>query len=460
MSGSEPAAPQVPPAAALSAWSPGLRIAFRFVCSYLPLSAYLGPLSFLPGTGGATRIYLYFWQAVLPWVAKHLLHLHRPLDLLQDGGGDNTASFVKLLSMGILAAVATLVWTLLDRKRGDYRRLHAALRLYVRYLLGFVMFNYGMIKVIQTQFLPLSAWRLEEQYGDLSPMGLLWTFMSYSVPYNVFTGGAEALGGLLLLFRRTTTLGALLTVAVLSHVVLINFSYDVIVKLYSSNLLFLGLFLLAPDLSRLADLLVLNRPTTPPPPLPRAFDQGWQRALRRGLKLLLIGYVLFTLTEERWPIRKRTLEWRAKQLAGPSKTYGVDEMIRNGRTIPLPSPTPVLAFVPPPPPLLSLAAPAGVDRWRSITFGPRGWTVTLPDLEDREFATDYDAAKATYVVWSKDRRTKLGRFTCSRPDGDHLVIEGTLGNDTIALSLHRLDLSRYPLLRRDVHGINEKPFDR
>ncbi len=457
MSGIEPAGPQVPPATELPPWSPGLRIAFRFIVCYLPLSAYLGPLSFLPGTGGATRIYFRFWQAVLPWMAKHVLHLNRPLDLLQDGGGDNTASFVKLLSMGILAAVATLVWTLLDRKRRDYRQLHAALRLYVRYLLGFVMFNYGMIKVIQTQFLPIGSWRLEEQYGDLSPMGLLWTFMGHSAPYNVFTGGAEALGGLLLLFRRTTTLGALLTVAVLSHVVLINFSYDVIVKIYSSNLLLLGLVLLAPDLSRLADLLVLNRKTTPPPPLPRAFDQGWQRDLRLGIKLLLIGYVLFTLTEERWPIHKRMLERQARQRAGPSKSYEVDEMIKNGRTLPLPSPTPRLEFVPLPPPPLSPAAPAGTDRWRSLTFSPQGWTVTLPDLASREFATDYDAATATYVVWSQDRRTKLGRFTCSRPDGDRLVMEGTLGNDTLALSLHRLDLSRYPLLRKDFPGMSGKP---
>jgi hypothetical protein len=39
--------------------------------------------------------------------------------------------------------------------------------------------------------------RLLKPYGESSPMGLLWTFMGYSTGYNLFTGGAEALGGLL-----------------------------------------------------------------------------------------------------------------------------------------------------------------------------------------------------------------------------------------------------------------------
>jgi hypothetical protein len=460
MTGTETAESLPPPEAPLApAWSPVRRLAFRLAFSYILLFAYLGPFGYLPGTGWANGAYDRFWQALLPWIGKHVLHLRRPLDLFLDGGGDSTASFVRLASTVTLAVVATLLWTLLDRRRQEYRRLDAGLRLYVRYLLGFVMFHYGMVKVIQTQFVVLHTWRLEEQYGDLSPMGLLWTFMSYSAPYNVFTGGAEALGGLLLFFRRTTTLGALLLVAVLSHVVLINFSYDVIVKIYSSNLLLLSLFLLAPDLPRLADLLVLNRPTAPAPALPRGFDQGWQRLARQGIKFLFTAYVLVTATQARLELRKGMRARRAQQLAGPGEAYGVDEMIRNGSPIPLPSPTPLLAFEAPPPPL-SLPAPAGPQRWRSVTLSPARISVTLPDLQAIEFAADYDAATATYAVWSPDHRTRLGSLAGSRPDADHLVLEGKLGDETLSFSLHRLDLSRYPLMRRGFHWINEKPFER
>jgi hypothetical protein len=41
-------------------------------------------------------------------------------------------------------------------------------------------------------------------------MGILWTFMAASTGYTIFAGLAEAVAGLLLLFRRTSTLGALL----------------------------------------------------------------------------------------------------------------------------------------------------------------------------------------------------------------------------------------------------------
>ena len=77
----------------------------------------------------------------------------------------------------------------------------------------FTLLSYGTIKIIQTQFPFPSFDRLLERYGDSSPMGLLWTFMGYSRPYNFLAGACEASGGLLLFFRRTTTLGALVAAA-------------------------------------------------------------------------------------------------------------------------------------------------------------------------------------------------------------------------------------------------------
>jgi hypothetical protein len=94
-------------------------------------------------------------------------------------------------------------------------------------------------------------------------MKLLWTFMGASIPYVIFTGAAEMLGGLLLAARRTTLLGALVCIGVLSNVVMLNFSYDVPVKLYSSHLLLMAVFLAAPDLRRLASLFVWNRRVPP-----------------------------------------------------------------------------------------------------------------------------------------------------------------------------------------------------
>src|SRR5947199_1204250 len=105
------------------------------------------------------------------------------------------------------------------------------------------MLSFGAYKVIKSQFPAPSLDRLLEPYGDSSPMGLLWTFMGASKAYTIFGGFAEMLGGALLTVRRTTLLGALVCIGVITNIVMLNFSYDVPVKLYSTHLLLMAIFL-------------------------------------------------------------------------------------------------------------------------------------------------------------------------------------------------------------------------
>ena len=125
-----------------------------------------------------------------------------------------TYNYVQIVCFAALAAVAALVWTLLDRRRA---RLHAAVRVApgLRPLLA----RHGddpvrRRKIIQSQFPTPSLDRLLQPFGDASPMGLLWTFMGASAAYTIFAGVAEMLGGLLLIVRRTTLLGALVSIGV------------------------------------------------------------------------------------------------------------------------------------------------------------------------------------------------------------------------------------------------------
>jgi len=204
------------------------------------------------------------WFAAASWLCTHVLHLSPTVSVAAPYTlADNVIGYVELLCFIVLAALAAIVWTLLDRKRTEYRTLHEWLRIYVRYALAFAMLGYGMDKVFALQFnwsMP-GPGRLAEPLGNYSPFALLWTFMGYSTPYTIFTGVGEVIGGVLLFFRRTTTLGALIISGVMANVVALNFSYDVGVKIFSSLLLFLAMFLLVPDLRRLMDFFVLNRPT-------------------------------------------------------------------------------------------------------------------------------------------------------------------------------------------------------
>ena len=251
-------------------WSLLQRIGFRFVCAYLifyttPAPGRSSLIAAIPGTTFLTRPYVKMWRAIVEWVAAHVFHLTGSVAVYPqvNGSGDSTLDYIQVLCYAALAAVAALVWSILDRKRTEYRRLHAWLRIWVRYTLAFTLFSYGFAKVFPLQFQPAPLARMMEPFHDFSPMGVLWTFMGASMAYTIFAGASEVLGGLLLLFPRTTSLGALVSGAVMLNVVMLNFCYDVPVKLYSANLLLMAVFLAAPDLGRLANVFLWNRPTRP-----------------------------------------------------------------------------------------------------------------------------------------------------------------------------------------------------
>jgi hypothetical protein len=431
------AAPAPPPPPAGPAWGRARLIAFRFVFSYLALYQFPDVIGMLPGLANLGESSPGIWQPIVSWTGKHVFHLAMALPLVtEEGSGDDTAQFLLLLCKVALAAAAALVWTLVDRRSQDHRRLHAGLRIYVRYLLGSVLLGYGMVKLIKVQF--QFPWRLEEPYGEMSPMGLLWMFMGYSKLYNLFAGAAEAGAALLLFFRRTTTLGALLAAAVMTNVVMINFSYDVPVKQWAVHLLLMAVFLLAPDLRRLADLLVLHRPTAAPAAASLPIVPRWRRIAPLVLETVVIGYFLVSTTKtslDRWLQIDRRV---ARADAAGATRYEVDDFVRNGRLVP--------------------PSPHEAGRWSWLRFLPQ--KVEVATMDGRSLVLGYDAAQQTLVVPGGDRRTRLGVLACSRPDADHLVLTGTLANDSLIVTLHSADPKRFFLVRRGFHWIDEAPEDR
>lgn len=178
------------------------------------------------------------------------------------GSGDPTYSYLLFAIHLVLAAFVCVIWSLLDRRRRGHPKLFAWFLIGVRVILGFTMLSYGLSKIIPSQFPPfLLLERLLAPYGDSSPMNILWSFMSSSEAYTIFGGAGEVIGGLLLFWRRTATLGALVTAAVMINVAALNYCYDVPVKLYSSHLAFMAFIIMLPDLRRLVDILLLNRAT-------------------------------------------------------------------------------------------------------------------------------------------------------------------------------------------------------
>ena len=80
-------------------------------------------------------------------------------------------------------------------------------------------------------------------------------------------------------------LGTLISFAVLTNVIMLNFAYDVPRKIYTIHLILMCLFLLLPDMRRLLDLFVFNRKVQLSSPVPLFKD----KLLNKGVLLPAIG---------------------------------------------------------------------------------------------------------------------------------------------------------------------------
>jgi hypothetical protein len=391
-------------------WSLPHRFAFRFFCCYWPLYALpeTGRVSLLPFGGGIFKPYEAVWHAVVPWVAIHVLGVTgTPATYIRTGSGDTTLQYVHQLLYVVVSLAAMALWSILDRRRPNYRTLDAWVRVLVRYNLAFTLFGYGFVKIVPLQFRPARFSRLMEPYGEFSPMGVLWSFMGASLPYVVYSGCAEALGGFLLLFRRTTSLGALVAFTVMLNVAALNYCYDVPVKLYSTNLVFMAAFLLLPDLGRLWNVLVRNLAVEPADLNPIRFERRWLRIGQVVCWVVVVGIHVVAGVIGGWN--------------GYQSTYGHPLRVPHSGLYEVESGAP--------------------GNWRKVAIDfPNMMTVRRSDDTVKGFSTDT-------ATWSE-------------PDPEHVVIAGSFDGAPRTVRLKKVDARQIPLLNRGFHWINETPFNR
>ncbi|HEY3492542.1 MAG TPA: hypothetical protein VGK43_06295 [Solirubrobacterales bacterium] len=161
-------------------------------------------------------------------------------------------------------------------------------RLLLRGALALPMIASGIVRLIPVWGPPLRPFDQLQRLGELTQGELLRTLVGASPLFQSFTGLAALLGGVLLLFPRTTLLGTVICAANLAMAVTLAFCYDLPSKLYVSCLLLLSLVLLAPDLRRLVELFFLDRAVEPPKTPPAA--AGWPD---RVLQLLGAGVIVW-----------------------------------------------------------------------------------------------------------------------------------------------------------------------
>ena len=419
-------------------WNLGTRIAFRLAFSYFVLFLFPFPITVLPYTNYLAGWYDELLHVVVVWVASHILHVGYPITVFTNGSGDTTYDWVLTFCFLTVAVTATVVWSVLDRKRPNYETLHQWLRIGIRVALATTMISYGMNKVIKLQFPAPFLSRLMSTYGESTPMSLLWTFMGASKTYTIFTGAVEVLGGLLLFVPRLTLLGALVTMAAMGNVFILNMSYDVPVKIFSFHLLAMSVLLVTPDLKRMAAFFLFNRRVEPESSRP-LFQRRW---LNYGLLALQLLYGAWTIGSDTYG------NYQAAKLRGDNAPkpplYGiwmVDEFSINGETRP----------------------PLATDdqRWqRVIVDSPFEVFVQSMTGSHQRFQQQLNAGKKTITWRKRESQTWKAQFNFTNATAEILTLEGELNGQAIRAKLHHVPEPKFMLTTRGFHWINEYPFNR
>ena len=412
-------------------WGLATRLAFRLVFAYEIIYSFPFPLNLLPWSDKILGWYDALFGKMTIWTGAHILHLNSPLAYSFYADGDSLFGWVANLVKLMLAVAAAVIWSLLDHKRSSYRSMQEWLWLYVRLVLGTAMLGYGAVKVIKVQFPDLFLWRLLSPYGDSSPGGLLWSFMGYSRSYNLFTGLVELVGGALLFVPRLATLGALVCVGAMANVFMLNVGYDVPVKLYSLNLLLMGVYLMASEARRLLDFFVLNRPAAPVTHLP-LFRRRWLNNAALALQLVLLLCVgASQLYQSHQRYRQSGDGAPPPPLFG---VYSVDEFIVDGQTRP--------------------AVLTDDARWRRVTFERYNLMAIFPgDSPVQRYKIKLDPAKESVELHKITGGSWKAAFTFQQPSPTQVTLSGEMDGRRIQATLRRLELKSLPLYENGFHWI-------
>ncbi|CAN5616642.1 hypothetical protein BH10BAC2_BH10BAC2_06480 [soil metagenome] len=420
-------------------WSFSKKMAFRFFFLLFVLYIFFNPNGFLPYSDVAFEYYILPFHQLIPWIGKNILHLSTDITVFTNGSGDTTYDFVVVFFTAIIASAGCIIWTLLDRDRKNYNNLHYWLTAIMRYYLAFTMFSYGFVKIYKLQFPYPSPDRLLESYGDSSPMGLAWTFIGYSKGYNYFTGFGEVIAGLLLLFKKTTTLGAMLSLVIAGNIMAINYSFDIPVKLLSTALVIMCLFLLARDIKRLNNFFILNKPSGASDIKTPEFRKRWVNITSVFFKYGLIAFVLYSnISGAISGMAQYGDEAKKPPLYG---IYNVESFVKNNDSLP----------------------PITTDtvRWNKIIVSWPG-SVKLKMMNESYvwYAFEPDTVAKRIIMYSWDDTTKKSSFVYTIPSKDKMIMRGKWNNDSLIIRCTKYDLSNFLLMNRGFHWVNEYPMNR
>ncbi|MEO6837599.1 MAG: hypothetical protein ABI185_04380, partial [Ginsengibacter sp.] len=236
-----------------------------------------------------------------------------------------------------------------------------------------------------------------------------------------------------------STFGSLVCIAVLSNIVAMNFCYDVPVKLFSSNLLLMAIFIAVPDMKRLINFFFRNKAVPAVNTQPK-FYKRWMKITWITVKILLIGSVLYSTISSVWEGYKIYGD-KATQEAPLFGIYNVTKFVRNKDTL-LPLATDTL-------------------QWKQLDILYSKYA-TIKMMND-------SLKRYNFIINSTINTVSLSEYSDPgyqsilyyyKPDATHLILDGKLKDDSVYIEMKKIDFNKMRLINRGFHWINEYPYNR
>jgi len=227
-------------------------------------------------------------------------------------------------------------------------------------------------------------------------------------------------------FRAQHALGADI------EVVALNATYDFGLKTFGFHLLLMSLFLLAPDLSRLADFFLLDRPVgrSTQPPL---FRTRRANTVALGVQLLVGLYLLGNFTSIFLSY------WYGDGDRSPrSALYGIwdiDQLVVDGQVD-----TPLLYDYD--------------RRWRRVVFDKPGrMAFQRTDDSFLHYDVSIDVDNRSVVLSKRNSKDWNAAFSFQRPARDALLLDGEIDGYQIHLRLRLVELDTFRLRNHDFRWV-------
>ena len=100
-------------------WNIFQKIGFRFIFVYFGLHIFPFIIAYIPYSNYVTTFYTDARKSLIVWVGEHILNVGK-ITIFPAGSGDTTYNYVEIFTFFMIAVIACIIWSILDRKRANY----------------------------------------------------------------------------------------------------------------------------------------------------------------------------------------------------------------------------------------------------------------------------------------------------------------------------------------------------